>query len=148
MQRFLLDARIGFAGQDTAIGDAIGLAVKRLRERPAESRVLILLSDGKANRGVTDPQGLNTIARGQGEKGVTISTMGVGIEYDEEADAQRTALIEAQIGYEEQAYYSTGRVRDDGIFDPRDTRTVLGIALSATHSGPVKGTDVFGVFRM
>lgn len=71
-----------------------------------------------------------------------------GQEYDEEADAQRTALIEAQIGYEEQAYYSTGRVRDDGIIDPRHTRTVLGIALSATHSGPVKGTDVFGVFRM
>ncbi len=71
-----------------------------------------------------------------------------GQEFDEEADAQRTALIEAQIGYEEQAYYSTGRVRDDGIIDPRHTRTVLGIALSATHSGPVKGTDVFGVFRM
>jgi acetyl-CoA carboxylase carboxyltransferase component len=71
-----------------------------------------------------------------------------GQEYDEEADAQRTALIEAQISYEEQAYYSTGRVRDDGIIDPRDTRTVLGIALSATHSAPVKGTDVFGVFRM
>jgi acetyl-CoA carboxylase carboxyltransferase component len=71
-----------------------------------------------------------------------------GQEYDEEADAQRTALIEAQIGYEEQAYYSTGRVRDDGIIDPRHTRAVLGIALSATHSGPVKGTDVFGVFRM
>ncbi len=71
-----------------------------------------------------------------------------GVEYDEEADAQRTSLIEAQIGYEEQAYYSTGRVRDDGIIDPRDTRTVLGIALSATHSGPVQGTDVFGVFRM
>jgi acetyl-CoA carboxylase carboxyltransferase component len=71
-----------------------------------------------------------------------------GQEYDEEADAQRTALIEAQIGYEEQAYYSTGRVRDDGIIDPRHTRTVLGIALSAIHSAPVKGTDVFGVFRM
>ena len=47
VQRFLLEARIGFAGQDTAIGDAIGLAVKRLKERPAESRVLILLTDGQ-----------------------------------------------------------------------------------------------------
>jgi acyl-CoA carboxylase subunit beta len=71
-----------------------------------------------------------------------------GIPFDEEADAQRTALIEAQIGYEEQGYYSTARVRDDGIIDPRDTRTVLGIALSATHSAPVQGTDTFGVFRM
>jgi acetyl-CoA carboxylase carboxyltransferase component len=71
-----------------------------------------------------------------------------GIPFDEDADAQRTALIEAQIGHEEQGYYSTARVRDDGIVDPRDTRSVLGIALSAIHSGPVKGTDTFGVFRM
>jgi acetyl-CoA carboxylase carboxyltransferase component len=48
----------------------------------------------------------------------------------------------------EQAYFSTARVRDDGLIDPRDTRTVLGVALSAIHSGPVKGTDRFGVFRM
>ncbi|HSJ33931.1 MAG TPA: carboxyl transferase domain-containing protein [Acidimicrobiia bacterium] len=71
-----------------------------------------------------------------------------GIPYDEEADAQRTALIEAQIEHEEQAYFSTALVRDDGLIDPRDTRTVLGIALSATHSAPVKGTSEFGVFRM
>jgi acyl-CoA carboxylase subunit beta len=71
-----------------------------------------------------------------------------GVEFDEEADAQRTALIEAQIGHEEQAYFSTARVRDDGIIDPRDTRTVLGIALSAIHSAPVNGTAEFGVFRM
>jgi acetyl-CoA carboxylase carboxyltransferase component len=71
-----------------------------------------------------------------------------GIPFDEEADAQRTALIEAQIEHEEQGYFSTARVRDDGIFDPRDTRDVLGIALSAVHSGPVRGTDTFGVFRM
>jgi acyl-CoA carboxylase subunit beta len=71
-----------------------------------------------------------------------------GIPYDEEADAQRTALIEAQIEHEEQAYFSTALVRDDGLIDPRDTRTVLGIALSAAHSGPVQGTAEFGVFRM
>jgi acetyl-CoA carboxylase carboxyltransferase component len=71
-----------------------------------------------------------------------------GIPFDEEADAERTALIEAQIEHEEQAYFSTARVRDDGLMDPRDTRTVLGIALSAVHSGPVQGTSDFGVFRM
>jgi acetyl-CoA carboxylase carboxyltransferase component len=71
-----------------------------------------------------------------------------GIPFDEEADAQRTALIEAQIEYEEQGYFSSARIRDDGIVDPRDTRTILGIALSTTHSAPVEGTDAFGVFRM
>ena len=71
-----------------------------------------------------------------------------GIDFDEEADANRTALIEAQISHEEQAYFSTARVRDDGLFDPRDTRTVLGMGLSAVHTAPVKGTSNFGVFRM
>lgn len=71
-----------------------------------------------------------------------------GIPFDEEADAKRRAEIEAQIEYEEQSYFSTARVRDDGLIDPRDTRHVLGIALSATHSAEVKGTSEFGVFRM
>lgn len=71
-----------------------------------------------------------------------------GEEFDEKADEARRTAIEAQIEEEEQAYFSTARVRDDGLIDPRDTRHVLGIALSAAHSGPVEGTDRFGVFRM
>lgn len=71
-----------------------------------------------------------------------------GEEFDEEADAERSADLIAMMEHTEQSYFSTGRVRDDGLIDPRDTRTVLGIALSAVHSGPVKGTDRFGVFRM
>jgi acetyl-CoA carboxylase carboxyltransferase component len=71
-----------------------------------------------------------------------------GVEFDEEADVARNAELTAMMEETEQAYYSTARVRDDGLIDPRDTRTVLGIALSAIHSGPVEGTDRFGVFRM
>ncbi len=71
-----------------------------------------------------------------------------GTPFDEDADAQRRQMIKAQIEHEEQAAYLSGRVLDDGIIDPRDTRTVLGIALSAVHSGRVSGTTTFGVFRM
>jgi acetyl-CoA carboxylase carboxyltransferase component len=71
-----------------------------------------------------------------------------GSEFDEEADEQRNAELTKMMEDTETAYYSTARVRDDGLIDPRDTRTVLGIALSAIHSAPVKGTDRFGVFRM
>lgn len=49
VESFLNEAQIGFAGQETAIGDAIGLAVKRLRERPTDSRLLIVLTDGQDN---------------------------------------------------------------------------------------------------
>ena len=48
--------------------------------------------------------------------------------------------------------FLSGRLYDDGVIDPRDTRTVLGICLSAIHSAPVEGTRFdganFGVFRM
>lgn len=70
------------------------------------------------------------------------------IEFDEESDARQRAEIESQIEYEEKAYFSTARVRDDGLIDPRDTRHVLGMALSAVHSNVVEGTSEFGVFRM
>ena len=42
----------------------------------------------------------------------------------------------------------SGMLYDDGIIDPRDTRTVLGMCLSAIANGPIKGTSNFGVFRM
>jgi acetyl-CoA carboxylase carboxyltransferase component len=71
-----------------------------------------------------------------------------GREYDEEADALMREAIEARIEEESTALFATGRLWDDGIIDPRDTRTVLGIALSAVHSAPVEGTDRYGVFRL
>jgi acetyl-CoA carboxylase carboxyltransferase component len=71
-----------------------------------------------------------------------------GRPYDEAADAQRTAAIEAQIEAESHAFAVTGRLYDDGIVDPRDTRTVLGMALSAVHSNTVAGRRGYGVFRM
>jgi acyl-CoA carboxylase subunit beta len=71
-----------------------------------------------------------------------------GRAYDETADASLRARTEAQIDRESTALYATGHLWDDGIIDPRDTRTVLGIALSAAHNAEVKGTAEFGVFRM
>ena len=72
-----------------------------------------------------------------------------GLPFDEEADQQMRELVEAQIEAESLALANTGRVYDDGIIDPRDTRTVLGLALSVCHNVEVRGVrDGFGVFRM
>jgi acetyl-CoA carboxylase carboxyltransferase component len=68
--------------------------------------------------------------------------------YDEDADRAMRAMVEQQIESESAALYLSGRLYDDGVIDPRDTRTVLGICLSAIHSGPVQGADGFGVFRL
>jgi acetyl-CoA carboxylase carboxyltransferase component len=71
-----------------------------------------------------------------------------GRAYDDDADASMRDAIESQIDADSTALCATGRLWDDGIIDPRDTRTVLGIALSSAHSAPVKGAEQFGVFRM
>jgi Ca-activated chloride channel family protein len=69
------EAAIGLAGKRTAIGDAIGLAVKRLREQPQENRVLILLTDGENTAGSIEPLKAADIAASEG---VRIYTIGVG----------------------------------------------------------------------
>jgi len=76
------------------------------------------------------------------------SAAAAGRPFDEEADRMRTAAIEAQIDAESHAFAVTARLYDDGIIDPRDTRTVLGMSLSAVHSNTVAGRRGFGVFRM
>jgi acetyl-CoA carboxylase carboxyltransferase component len=71
-----------------------------------------------------------------------------GRPFDEAADEQRRQAVETQIERESHAFFVTARLYDDGLIDPRDTRTVLGIALSAAHSAPVEGRRGYGVFRM
>jgi Ca-activated chloride channel family protein len=74
--RTLLDeAQIGLAGKQTAIGDAIGLAIKRLRKEPARNRVLILLTDGANTAGNVDPLKAADLAA---REGVRIYTIGIG----------------------------------------------------------------------
>jgi acyl-CoA carboxylase subunit beta len=68
--------------------------------------------------------------------------------FDEEADRATTAEVEHWAELQSLALYATSRVSDDGIIDPRDTRDVVGIALSACHNGPIEGAAGFGVFRM
>jgi acyl-CoA carboxylase subunit beta len=63
-------------------------------------------------------------------------------------DPDAIAALEKQVEEESTAIYATSQVWDDGIIDPRDTRTVLGIALSTVHNDVVEGTSAFGVFRM
>ena len=73
----LNEAVIGLAGRSTAIGDAIGLAVKRLREQPQENRVLILLTDGDNTSGQVEPLKAAQLAKGEH---VRIYTIGMGAE--------------------------------------------------------------------
>jgi len=70
----LQEAQLGFAGNATAIGDTIGLAIKKLRDRPAESRILVLLTDGANTAGTNPAQAANIAA----EANIRIHTVGIG----------------------------------------------------------------------
>jgi acetyl-CoA carboxylase carboxyltransferase component len=83
---------------------------------------------------------MEIVARQKAEK--------LGIPWSDEAFAPMREGLEGQVERESTALFATGRVWDDGIIDPRDSRTVLGFALSAIHSNEVRGTSNFGVFRM
>ncbi|MER0446481.1 carboxyl transferase domain-containing protein [Streptomyces sp. Edi4] len=72
-----------------------------------------------------------------------------GQPYDDDADAALRAMVEQQIETESLPMFLSGRLYDDGVIDPRDTRTVLGLCLSAIHTAPVEGArGGFGIFRM
>jgi acyl-CoA carboxylase subunit beta len=74
-----------------------------------------------------------------------------GEAYDEAADAAMRAAVEEQIEAESQPLFLSGRIYDDGVIDPRDTRTVLGICLSAIESAPPAEPAAaagYGVFRL
>jgi acetyl-CoA carboxylase carboxyltransferase component len=71
-----------------------------------------------------------------------------GRDFDVEADEAMRTMVASQIDEQSHALFLSGRLFDDGVIDPRDTRTVLGICLSVIHSGPVEGAGDFGVFRL
>lgn len=83
---------------------------------------------------------LSIVARGAAEAR--------GQQVDEAADAALRAAVEGQIEAESLPMILSGMLYDDGVIDPRDTRAVLGICLSAIANGPITGTSNFGVFRM
>lgn len=79
---WLNDAKPGIAGRNTAIGDAIGLAIKRLQQQPAQQRIAILITDGANNSGVMHPLAAAELAA---QLGIRIYTVGVGDPATEDA---------------------------------------------------------------
>lgn len=75
LKKLLLDVSTGLAGRHTAIGDAIGIAIKSMREQEAEHRVLILITDGSNTAGFENPV---LAAAAAAHQGLTIHTIGVG----------------------------------------------------------------------
>lgn len=75
VSQFMEEAQLGFAGRETAIGDAIGLAIKRLRERSGDRHVLILLTDGANTAGSVAPLAAAEFAA---QHNIVVYTIGIG----------------------------------------------------------------------
>ncbi|MGI9601850.1 MAG: acyl-CoA carboxylase subunit beta [Acidimicrobiales bacterium] len=124
------------------IGGSYGAGNYGMAGRPYKPRFLFAWPNAKtAVMGAEQLAGtLSIVARA--------SAADRGIDFDEEADAERSRTIEDQIHHEEQALVMSGQLYDDGIIDPRDTRDALGVALSATLTNECRGQRGYGVFRM
>ncbi len=95
VKTLLYEAATGLAGNATAIGDAIGLAVKRLDSERNKDRVLILLTDGVSNAGELRPEKAAGIAA---QKGLKIHTIGIGAYGSRELNEQTLKTIASRTG--------------------------------------------------
>lgn len=118
VQYMLHEAEIGLAGKETAIGDGIGLAVKRLQERPQESRVLILLTDGANTAGEIEPLKAAELAQ---EIGLKIYTIGVGAESMEVDTFFGTRRVNPSVDLDEQTLTKIASLTGGTYFRAKDT---------------------------
>ncbi len=115
---------MGLAGRETAIGDAIGLAVKRLRERPAEQRVLILLTDGVNTAGELDPRQAAELAQ---SNGLRIYTIGIGAERMQVQDFFGSRTVNPSADLDEGLLTHIAESTGGRFFRARDTAELAGI---------------------
>ena len=142
VSKMIAETVLGLAGEQTAIGDAIGLAVKRLRERPMEKRVLVLLTDGADTASEVDPLAAARFAK---DEGITIHAVGVGA--DEEAAARwfGARRMRTRSALDESTLQTIADMTGGRYFRARDTAELEEIYRLIDLLEPIGGDDE--VFR-
>jgi Ca-activated chloride channel family protein len=121
VQKMLDNAQAGEAGDQTAIGDAIGLAVSNLRNRPEKSRVIILLTDGGDNASTIPPLEAAKLAH---EYGIRIYTIGVGTQGLVSIPDQSGAIGTAQFDLDEGLLQKIATITGGSYFRASDTQAL------------------------
>ncbi|MDC7807718.1 VWA domain-containing protein [Luteimonas sp BLCC-B24] len=135
VQQQLDDTVVGLAGRETAIGDAIGLAVKRLQDQPRSQRVLILLTDGVSNAGVLSPEKAAELAR---DAGVRVHTIAFG---SDEGDLSMFGFrlpASSEPAIDEAALQAIADATGGRAFRARDTDALAGIYDEIDRLEPVE----------
>jgi Ca-activated chloride channel family protein len=131
----LAESEIGLAGRETAIGDAIGLAVKRLRQDAASERVLILLTDGANTSGEVEPlQATEFAAR----EGLRIYTVGVGADEMMVRDFFGTRLVNPSADLDEDTLRAIAERTGGTYFRARDAADLARIYQKLDELEPVE----------
>lgn len=131
----LEESEIGLAGRETAIGDAIGLAVKRLREDAAADRVLVLLTDGANTSGEVQPlQAAGFAAR----DGLTIYTVGVGADEMMVQDFFGSRVVNPSADLDEDALKAIAEQTGGRYFRARDVQSLERIYAILDELEPVE----------
>lgn len=135
VQQQLDDTVVGLVGRETAIGDAIGLAVKRLQVRPRAQRVLILLTDGVSNAGILSPDKAAELAR---DAGVRVHTIAFGSD-DEGASLFGFGMpAGGEPAIDEATLQAIADVTGGRAFRARDTAGLAGIYAEIDRLEPVE----------
>jgi Ca-activated chloride channel homolog len=120
----LNDSVVGLPGRQTAIGDAVGLAVKRLQDRPQDHRVLILLTDGVNDAGELDPYKSIELAVAEHVK---IYTIGIGAESMQMEDFFGSHTVNPSADLDERLLRSMAEKTGGSFFRARDTQELAKI---------------------
>ena len=136
--QLLDESEIGLAGRETAIGDAIGLAVKRLRDDAAAERVLILLTDGANTAGEVQPLQAAEFAR---REGMRIYTVGVGADEMMVQDFFGTRVVNPSADLDEDTLTEIADMTGGAYFRARDAAALEDIYRRLDELEPVESDD-------
>jgi Ca-activated chloride channel family protein len=131
----LEESEIGLAGRETAIGDAIGLAVKRLRDDAASERVLILLTDGANTSGEVQPMQATEFAA---REEMTIYTVGVGADEMMVQDFFGARLVNPSADLDEDTLKAIAELTGGQYFRARDAKALAEIYEKLDELEPVE----------
>ncbi|MGS0682255.1 vWA domain-containing protein [Shewanella sp. 125m-7] len=116
--QYLKEAQIGLVGKQTAIGEAIALAVKRFDKVQQSNRVLILLTDGSNNAGAISPEQATKIAA---KRGITIYTIGVGADVMERRTLFGKERVNPSMDLDESQLQDIAQITGGQYFRARNT---------------------------
>ena len=138
VRAMLREAEIGLAGKETAIGDAIGLVIKRLKQQPHDRRVLVLLTDGANTAGDISPLQAAKLAA---EQGIRIYTIGVGADHMSVPSLFGSRMVNPSKDLDESTLKEIAQLTGGIYLRAKDTKQLEDVYQQLDHLEPAAQED-------